>query len=190
VQKQRVEFWQLVQGILAQDLIFIDESGINLAMVRLFARSPKGQRAYGSRPQKRGPNVSLLGAIGLKGVITQVSLVGPIDSLTFEAFIARKLVPNLWAGACVVMDNCSIHKGKAVEALIHQAQAKLIYLPPYSPDFSPIENCWSKLKSWLRSAGARSYSALDKAIQEAFAQISLEDIRNWFTHCCYCTSVD
>ncbi|WP_431193562.1 transposase [Trichocoleus desertorum] len=73
---------------------------------------------------------------------------------------------------------------------LHKNPGTPIYLPPYSPDFSPIENCWSKLKSLLRSAGARSYSALDKAIQEAFAQISLEDIRNWFTHCCYCTSVD
>ena len=76
MQQQRVEFWQLVQGILAQDLIFIDESGVNLSLVRLFARSPTGQRAYGSRPQKRGKNVSLISAIALKGVITQVSLLG------------------------------------------------------------------------------------------------------------------
>ena len=86
MQQQRVEFWQLVQGILAQDLIFIDESGVNLSLVRLFARSPTGQRAYGSRPQKRGKNVSLISAIALKGVITQVSLLGATDGLILIHF--------------------------------------------------------------------------------------------------------
>lgn len=190
MQQQRVEFWQLVQGILAKDLIFIDESGVNLALTRLFARAPKGKRAHGKRPQKRGKNVSLISAIGLNGLLTQVSLLGSTDGLTFEAFIAQKLVPKLWAGACVLMDNCSIHKGEEIEALITQAGATLIYLPPYSPDFSPIENCWSKIKSILRSIGARTYPDLVKAIEEAFDQVSLKDIHGWFTHCCYCTSAD
>ena len=88
------------------------------------------------------------------------------------------------------MDNCSIHKGEEIEALIASAGAKLIYLPPYSPDFSPIENCWSKIKSLLRSIGARNYPDLAKAIEEAFNKVSLDDIRPWFTHCCYCTSAD
>jgi transposase len=175
---------------LAKDLIFIDESGVNLALTRLFARAPKGQRAYGKRPQKRGKNVSLIGAISLNGVVTQINLIGTVDGLTFEAFIAQKLVPQLWAGACVVMDNCSIHKGKEIELLINQAGARLIYLPPYSPEFSPIENCWSKIKTLLRSLAARSYPDLAQAIEDAFKKVSLKDIRNWFTHCCYCTSLD
>ncbi len=158
--------------------------------MRLCARSPKGQRAYGARPQKRGKNVSLISAIGLKGLIAQVSLLGATNGLTFEAFVARKLVPKLWPGACVIMDNCSIHQGETIEALINQAGARLIYLPPYSPEFSPIENCWSKIKSLLRSIGARTYPDLAQAIEDAFMQISLEDIRGWFTHCCYCTSAD
>ncbi len=156
----------------------------------MFARAPKGKRARGERPIKRGKNVSLIGAISLKGVITQLSLIGATDGLTFEAFISQKLVPQLWEGAYVVMDNCSIHKGKEIEALIQAAGANLIYLPPYSPDFSPIENCWSKIKSVLRSIGARNYPELAKAIEEAFNKVSLKDIQNWFTHCCYCTSVD
>jgi transposase len=185
-----LDFWQLIQGILAKDLIFIDESGVNLALTRLYARSPKGKRARGARPHKRGKNVSLIGALGLSGILTQISLLGATDGLTFEAFIAQRLVPKLWAGACVIMDNCSIHKGEEIEQWITQAGAKLIYLPPYSPDFSPIENCWSKIKSLLRSIGARTYPDLAKAIEEAFAQVSLDDIQGWFTHCCYCTSVD
>ena len=179
-----------MQVILAENLIFIDESGVNLALARLFARAPKGKRARGERPMKRGKNVSLIGAISLKGVITQISLIGATDGLTFEAFISQKLVPKLWKGACVIMDNCSIHKTKEIEALIQAAGANLIYLPPYSPDFSPIENCWSKIKSVLRSIGARNYPDLAKAIEEAFNQVSLKDIQSWFTHCCYCTSLD
>jgi len=180
----------LVQNFLAKDLIFIDESGVNLALSRLFARAPKGHRAYGKRPQKRGENVSIIGAIAWSGLVSQFSLIGPTDRLTFEAFISQQLVPKLWVGACVVMDNCSIHKGDEIEALIERSGARLIYLPPYSPEFSPIENCWSKIKSLLRSIGARNYPDLARAIEDAFERVSLEDMRNWFTHCCYCTSLD
>jgi transposase len=180
----------LIQGILAKDLIFIDESGINLAFTRSSARSPKGQRARGSRPHQRGKNVSLIGAIGLNGLIAQVSLLGATDTLTFEAFVSQKLVPNLWKGACVIMDNCSIHKGAEIEELITKAGARLIYLSPYSPDFSPIENCWSKIKSVLRSIGARNYPDLINAIEQAFDRVSLENIKGWFTHCCQYTSPD
>lgn len=190
MQQQRVEFWQLVRGIVAKDLIFLDESGVNLAMVRLLARSAKGQRAHGKRLQKRGKNVSMLGAIGLSGVITQVPMLGAVDGLLFEAFIAQKLVPKLWKGACVILDNCPIHKGETVVALIQAAGANVIFLPPYSPEFSSIENCWSKIKSLLRSLQARTYPELVKAIEQAFTQVSLDDIQGWFTHCCYCTSQD
>jgi transposase len=180
----------LVQGILAKDLIFIDESGVNLALTRLHARSDKGRRAHGKRPQKRGKNVSVIGALGFQGLIASTPIMGAVDGLTFEAFIARKLVPKLWEGACVVMDNCSIHLGKEIEALIHGVGARLIYLPPYSPDFSPIENLWSKIKSILRSLEARTYPDLSRALNEAFDKIALKDIKNWFTNCCYCTSLD
>ena len=190
MQTARVEFWQKVQTILAKDLIFIDESGVNLGLTRLRARSAKGQRAHSSKPSKRGKNVSIIGALGFKGVIADYSLMGATDGLTFEAFISQKLVPKLWKGACVVMDNCSIHLGETVRELIEGKGARLIYLPPYSPDFSPIENCWSKLKSILRAIGARTYPDLATAIETAFAQVSQSDIRGWFTHCCYCTSGD
>lgn len=185
-----MDYWKIIENVLAKDLIFIDESGVNLALVRLFARSVKGQRAYGERPQKRGKNVSIVGALALKGVLTQCSLMGGTDAITFEAFISQKLVPKLWKGACVIMDNYSIHKGEKIRSLIESVGAKLIYLPTYSPDFNPIENCWSKLKNILRSLCARTYPDLAKAIEFAFNQISLNDICSWFTHCCYCTSPD
>ena len=105
-----------------------------------------------------------------------------------QAFVIRKLIPNLWKGATVVWDNYSIHKGKEIERAIIAAGAKLIYLPPYSPDFNPIENCWSKIKNYLRSFGAKNYKDLDLAISEAYRQVSSKDIRNWFAHSCYCIS--
>ncbi|MDH6078114.1 IS630 family transposase [Chrysosporum ovalisporum FSS-45] len=186
----RLEFWRQLQSIPAEDLIFLDELGANLSLIRHSSRAKKGKRAHGSRCQKRCQNVSIIGAIALKGMISQYSILRATDGLNFEAYISQKLVTNLWKGAYVSMDNCSLHKSKEIEKLIESAGAKLIYLPPYSPDFCPIENCWSKIKNLLRSLGARSYPDLAKAIKTAFGQISLEDIYNWFTHCCYCTSLE
>lgn len=188
VQKLRVEFWEKIRGIPVKDLVFLDEAGVNLALIRLYARAPRGQRARGTRPHKRGKNVSMIGAIALSGIIASINLLGSTDGLTFEAFVIRKLIPNLWKGATVVWDNCSIHKGKEIEQAIVSAGGKLIYLPPYSPDFNPIENCWSKIKNILRSIGARNYKDLDSAITQAYSQVSLKDIRNWFAHSCYCIS--
>lgn len=172
---------------MSEDLVFLDESGVNLALIRLFARSTIGQRAYGQCPRSRGQNVSIIGAMSIKGMLAQYSLMGGTDAVTFEAFISQKLVPKLWKGACVIMDNCSIHKGEQIRYLIEGVGAKLIYLPTYSPEFNPIEHCWSKLKSILRQIGARTYPDLAKALEFAFNQVSLNDVRNWFIHCCYCT---
>ena len=179
-----------MRGVTADDLIFIDESGVSLALTRLYARSLKGTRAYGRRPQNKGKNVSLISALGLKGLLSNVPIMGAVNGLTFEAFVASRLVPLLWPGACVILDNCPIHKPRVIRELIESAGAKLIYLPPYSPDFSPIENCFSKVKAILRKLGARTYSALKIAIDKAFDSISSDDIRGWFTHCCYYSSDD
>ena len=122
----------------------------------------------------------MISAIALKGILASINLLGSTDRLTFEAFVVRKLVPKLWKGATVVWDNYSIHKGKEIEKAIASVGAKLIYLPPYSPDFNPIEKLWSQLKNTLRSIGARTYQDLDLAIAEAYSQVSLKDIRNWF----------
>lgn len=171
-----------------EDLIFVDEAGVNLALIRLYARALQGQRAHGARPQKRGKNVSMIAAISLKEIVASVNILGAADGLTFEAFVIQKLVPHLWQGACVVWDNTTIHKGKEIELAIRKAGARLINLPPYSPDFNPIENFWSKVKNSLRYEGARTYLDLDKAIANAFRQVCLKDLHGWFTHCCYCAS--
>lgn len=187
VQGLRREYWDGVRDVRVEDLVFIDESGVNLGLIRLFAWAIQGKRAYGAQP-KRGKNVSIVAGLSLAGVVASAVILGAFDGLSFEAFVATRLVPNLWPGACVVMDNCSIHKGEDIRALIEAAGARLVYLPPYSPDFSPIENFWSKVKSILKTLGARTYQALTEAIETAFGEASETDIKNWFSHCCYCAA--
>jgi transposase len=121
-------------------------------------------------------------------ILTSVNLIGGTDAIPFEAFIIRKLVPQLWKGACVVMDNCPIRLGEKLKKSIEKKGAKLIYLSPYSPDFLPIDNLYSKLKIILRSIKTTNYQELEKAIEFAFGQVRSSNIFNWFTHCCYCTS--
>lgn len=186
VQKLREEYWLKIKDVKAENLVFIDESGVNLVMTRRQARAIKGERAYGDMPHQRGKNVTLIGAIACQGLLAQINLLGATDGLTFEAFIVRHLIPVLWEGAVVIIDNASIHQEKYLRPLIEEIGAFLEFLPPYSPDFSPIENCWSKLKSILRAIAPRTYQELEQAIVKGFEQISLKDIHNWFTHCCYC----
>ena len=118
-------------------------------MVRLYARALKGKRARGVKPQKRGKNISIISALSLKKVLASTNIYGSVDGVTFEAFIVKELVPQLWKNACVVMDNARIHLGDMVEEAIEEAGAKLIYLSPYSPEFSPIENFWLICQSYL-----------------------------------------
>ena len=113
-----MEFWEKIREILVQDLLFVDESGVNLAMVRLYARAIKGKRARGKKPQKRGKNLSLISALSLKQVVASRNIYGTVDGVTFEAFIVKELVPKLWKNACVVMDNAKFHYGEMVRESI------------------------------------------------------------------------
>jgi len=172
VQTARAEFWWQVETFLAKDLIFFDDSDVNLAMPRFRAQSVKRKRACSSKPSERGKNVSTIGALGFNGIVTDYSLMGTTNGLTFEAFINQKLAPKLRQGACVIMDNCLVHLGKTVRTPIEGVGAQLIYLSPYSPDFSPFENYWSKLKNILRGIRPSTYLALKGAIKTAFSQVS------------------
>jgi transposase len=189
VQQARGEYWQHIRDIPAENLVFMDEAGVNLSMIRLYARAPQGQRALGDRPAKRGQNVSLVNALSLRGPIAPLTILGAMDGLTFEAYLIRRVAPNLWPGAVLIVDNSSTHEAtEEVKAALEAVGAQLLFLPPYSPDFSPIEPFWSKVKNILKSVGARTYQVLKESIASAYAQVTLDDIRNWFTKDCYCTS--
>ena len=162
--------------------MFIDESGVNRAMTRLYARSLCGTRAFGSAPRNWGANVSILGALSLRGPLEVMCVNGATDGRVFLTYLQDVLVPQLWPGAVVVLDNLGAHKVKGVQEIIEAAGARLLYLPPYSADFNPIELAGSKLKLHLRKVAARTTATLDRAISEGLATISAKDARGYFAH--------
>jgi transposase len=164
---------------------FIDESGVNISMTRLYGRAPKGQRVVGSVPQNWGRNITLLAALSVAGVDAAMIVEGATDTDVFCAYVSQVLSPTLSTGDIVVMDNLSAHKAQKVRELIEERGARLVYLPPYSPDLNPIERCWSKIKTCLRAAKARTSERLDEAIKQAFETITKSDARAWFKHCGY-----
>jgi transposase len=181
----RSRFRRRVKRLPAHRLLFLDESGVNLAMTRLRGRAPRGERAVGSAPQNYGAGVTLVAALGAGGVRAAMSVDGPTDTLVLVSFIREVLAPRLRRGDILVMDNLAVHKTLSVRAAVRRAGARLLYLPPYSPDLSPIEQCWSKLKAGLRKAKARTREALGGALAAAFAAVTRRDAKNWFRHCGY-----
>jgi len=164
---------------------FVDESGITLALTRLYGRAPRGQRAVGSAPLNYGENVSLIGALGIGGLDAPMMIGGAVDGEVFRLWTEQILCPTLVEGDVVVMDNLQAHKVRGIREAIEGRGAKLIYLPPYSPDLSPIEPCWSKIKTALRAVGARTRQALERAIKQVLLTITESDALAWFAHCGY-----
>lgn len=169
----------------SERFVFVDESGSHLALTPRYAWAPKGERACGSVPRNRGQNTTILGALSQHGVQAAMTVEGAADAAVFETFIEHFLGPTLVPGQIVVMDNLSIHKGERVRALIEGCGCQLLFLPAYSPDFSPIEPAWSKLKTYLRRAGARTREALEEAIAQGLKGITAHDAHGWFRHCGY-----
>jgi transposase len=175
-------------GKLVKRLKFIDESGAHLGLTRLCGRAAPGQRVVEATPGYSGPHYTLLATLGWREVTAPWILAGSIDRTAFEAYVRSQLLPTLRRGDIVVMDNLSAHTGETIRQLIEARAARLEFLPPYSPDFNPIELCWSKVKVALRTAKARTLEALLEAVAKALRSISLTDIQNWFAHCGYVLS--
>ena len=181
----RRDFELLMRTLDPQHLVFLDESGSNAAMTREYARAPRGERAPGRKPFGWGDNITILGALRCNGLQTVMTVNGGTDTDVFLTFIRQLLVPSLRPGDIVILDNLSAHKVAGVREAIEAAGASLLYLPPYSCDFNPIELAWSKLKNILRSLEARTRDALDAAIAVAMKQISAADAIGWINHCGY-----
>jgi transposase len=169
----------------ATTLIFLDESGTQTNMTPRYSRAPRGQRASGRVPRNHEKNTTLVACLSLNGLGEVMTLAGALDGDAFAAYLREFLIPTLVPGQIVVMDNLSVHKDKRVRPLIESARCLLVYLPAYSPDLTPIEHAFSKIKEYLRRAGARSRAALDAAITAALATVTAEDAEGWFTHCGY-----
>ena len=169
----------------AARLVVVDECGSNIALTPRYALAPKGARAHGSVPRNRGKNTTLVASLSLSGVGACMVIEGAVNARAFEAYVEHILAPSLRAGQIVVLDNLSIHKGLRVRQLIEARGCELLFLPAYSPDYSPIEMTFSKVKAFLRRVGARTHEALQQAIGQALETVNAQDALGWFTHCGY-----
>ena len=165
--------------------VFLDESGAKTNMTRLYGWGPRGQRVREATPHGRWQTTTMISAIRARGVAAAMVVHGPTDQIVFRGFLDWQLVPQLKRGDIVVMDNLSSHKGTAVEQAIAAAGAQVRYLPPYSPDLNPIEQMWSKVKSHLRTAAARTPRKLIRAIGTALRTVTPSDTDGWYSHCGY-----
>jgi transposase len=167
--------------------VCLDESGAKTNMTRLYGRAPIGQRCIDRTPYGHWKTMTMLSAIRLDGVIQDATVVmdGPMNNATFLAYTRQCLAPSLRPGDIVVMDNLSSHKAVGVRQAIEAVGANLWYLPPYSPDLNPIEKMWSKVKTWLRRVGAKTFDTLTDAIGDALRAVHTNECTNYFNACGY-----
>jgi transposase len=181
VQKQRRRFRRKVKPIEPKRLVFVDEAGVTTSMTPAFGRAPRGERVEASAPAS-WQSLTVVAAMSLDGVRAPMAYPGGTSAATFEAYVQQILVPELRPGDVVVFDNLAAHLGPAVAEAIEGAGACVMRLPPYSPDFTPIEQLFSKVKERLRRVGARTKERLYGALREALAQVTPDDIEGWFQH--------
>jgi transposase len=165
--------------------IFVDETAVNTAMTRRYGRAPRGERAHDSAPRNYGTHTSVIGAMGLRGLVATLAVEGAVDAEVFNAYAERVLGPRLRRGDVVVLDNLTAHRASRIGEVAQSRGAQVLWLAPYSPDFNPIEQCWSKIKTFLRGVKARTADALDEALAQAIGLVTKSDIRGWFKHCGY-----
>jgi transposase len=161
-------------------LVFVDETGSNVAMTRLYSRAKGGRRAFGKAPRNHRVNLTVIGAIALDGPRTMMAYEGGTTRDAFLHFVESGLVPALRHGDIVVMDNLRSHYAEGVREKIEAVGATVLYLPPYSPELNPIELTWSKLKAYLRKVEARTLRALAGALSRFQERIRESDLRGWF----------
>ena len=189
VQRKRRRFRKKVEQIEPKRLVFVDETGVNTAMTTTttHAWAPRGERAIGPVPTSWG-TVTVIAALGLDGVRAPLAFPGATDTAAFRTYVEMVLVPELHTGDVVVFDNLKPHLASGVAAAINQAGADVLPLPPYSSDYTPIEELWSKAKQFLRRVAARSRTVLYDALGQALEHVTAQDIMGWFQHAGLCAT--
>jgi transposase len=189
VAKKRL-WWRLSQvGLDARRVVFIDETGASTKMTRRYGRAARGQRLVAKVPHSHWKTTTFVGALRIDGLTAPLVIDGPMNGDLFRAYVQQQLVPTLRAGDVVVLDNLAAHKVKGVREAIERAGARIVYLPPYSPDFNPIEQAFAKLKWLLRSAAQRTVDGLHQAIADALDRFSPSECRNYFRNSGYATGI-
>jgi transposase len=187
VKEARQVWHEQLKDVPVEKLVFLDESGAKTNMTRTRGRAPRGVRVVEKVPHGHWKTTTMISAIRTSGPLAGAVISGATDTGVFLTYVEQGLVPELHAGDVVVMDNLAPHKHPRVRELIEGVGARVLYLPPYSPDYNPIENMWSKVKSLLRSAAARTHETLLAAITAALAAVTSDDCHGFFRHCGYAT---
>ena len=185
VQRKRKNWQQHIPENGAKNLVFLDESGINTDMTRRYARAKKNQRAVDSAPLNTPATTTILSSIRLDGSCIYTTYQGGTTAERFESYLKSDLLPTLSPDDIVVMDNMRSHHAKVVKNLLNEKHIQYLYLPPYSPDYNPIEKMWSKIKANMRKQKVRAAALLPEAIEKAFSTIHISDCIGWFRACGY-----
>ncbi|MGZ3640488.1 MAG: IS630 family transposase [Ktedonobacterales bacterium] len=179
---------EAVASLDPEQFVFVDESGTNISLTRRYGWAPHDHRATGSVPRNHGKNTTLVAALAPDGLHVPWMIEGAMDTSTFAWYITEQLAPMLRPGQVVVLENLSVHKATSIRQAIEARHCQLLFLPPYSPDFTPIEQAFSKIKAILRGLGARTKEALWEAVGMAVEAITRADAIAWFTHAGYALS--
>ena len=166
-------------------LVFVDECGTHTSMAPIYGYAPRGERLRLSVPRRRGKNTALLSSMTVGGMGPSLAVEGATTARVFETYVKKVLAPKLKEGQIVVMDNLGAHRPRRVRDLIEQRDCELTFLPPYSPDYNPIEEAFAKIKNLLRKAAARSKGALIEAMGAALSAVTADDVRGFFEHAGY-----
>jgi len=178
---RRWDWFEAQPDLEPSQLVFIDETWASTNMARTHGRAPRGQRLRAAIPHGHWKTTTFVAGLRTSGMVAPMVLDGPINGELFQAYVDQVLVPELRPGDIVVMDNLGSHKGAGVREAIEAAGASLLYLPPYSPDFNPIENAFAKLKAMLRKASERTVEGLWSAIGRIIDTFTPAECANYFT---------
>jgi transposase len=182
----RAIFREVIRQLKAENVVVVDESGSRIGMVPLYARSVRGLRAYDRTIGNYGQTLTLIASMNLKGMQAAMTVEGAVNEVVFEAFVREVLLPTLKPGQMVILDNLSSHKTEVIEQLIIGAGCQLLFLPAYSPDFSPIEEAFSKLKAFIRRCRCQTLPELIHALEQGVETITASDVKGWFAHAGFC----
>lgn len=184
--RKRAWHWRRIKRLRrAERLRFLDEAGATTILTRLYARAVGGSRTSEAVPRSYGASTSMLGTLATTGIEATMLVEGSVDTLVFNAYCEHVLRPTLRVGDVIVLDNLGAHRASRIEEITKHCGARVLWLPPYSPDFSPIELMWSKVKAYLRRVKARTQEELEAAIKAALETVTISDCQNWFRHCGY-----
>lgn len=184
IARQRVE-WRKFQEIADSNrLIFLDETCLKTNMTRIYGRSRGGRRCFDSAPGT-WETQTLISSLRLNGATESILFDGPINREMFDAYITKRLIPTLMSGDIVIMDNLNTHKSAVAQKSIENCNAKVLFLPPYSPDLNPIEKMWSKIKQIIRGIKPREEPDILDATRKALDNVTAQDAAGWFKSCTY-----